>query len=268
MYYSTFISVFFFVGPKSPDLIPEVGEDAVNAVPCSPCLALTEEEQAELHSELAKVCIFQCCYISDSSQKYFIQWMRLSQELNSFCNAFFFTISTYAIYSNWALWINPSVISPHLTIFSMSGEFFYPVSLQVEDEIQTLSQVLAAKEKQVADIKRKLCITPLNEFKQNLSKGWHDVTTSTAYVPSLASGIYVPPATSRTAAEKLLHLSMLLLCNSHLPFGWIALKIYAVVNMLDFTSSLQLLELHYLVIYGYVVYIFCTHLFLICAGQV
>ncbi|XP_016388643.1 tumor protein D52 isoform X3 [Sinocyclocheilus rhinocerous] len=92
-------------GPKSPDIIPEVGEDAVNAVPCSPCTALTEEEQAELHSELAKV----------------------------------------------------------------------------EDEIQTLSQVLAAKEKQVADIKRKLGINPLNEFKQNLSKGWNEVTTSTAY---------------------------------------------------------------------------------------
>uniref|UniRef100_A0A8C2AJ24 Tumor protein D52 n=1 Tax=Cyprinus carpio TaxID=7962 RepID=A0A8C2AJ24_CYPCA len=92
-------------GPKSPDFIPEVGEDAVNAVPSSPYMALTEEEQAELHSELAKV----------------------------------------------------------------------------EDEIQTLSQVLAAKEKQVADIKRKLGITPLNEFKQNLSKGWQEVTTSTAY---------------------------------------------------------------------------------------
>uniref|UniRef100_A0A8C2D8J3 Tumor protein D52 n=1 Tax=Cyprinus carpio TaxID=7962 RepID=A0A8C2D8J3_CYPCA len=92
-------------GPKSPDFIPEVGEDAVNAVPSSPYMALTEEEQAELHSELAKV----------------------------------------------------------------------------EDEIQTLSQVLEAKEKQVADIKRKLGITPLNEFKQNLSKGWQEVTTSTAY---------------------------------------------------------------------------------------
>uniref|UniRef100_A0A8C1PY89 Tumor protein D52-like n=1 Tax=Cyprinus carpio TaxID=7962 RepID=A0A8C1PY89_CYPCA len=87
------------------DFIPEVGEDAVNAVPSSPYMALTEEEQAELHSELAKV----------------------------------------------------------------------------EDEIQTLSQVLEAKEKQVADIKRKLGITPLNEFKQNLSKGWQEVTTSTAY---------------------------------------------------------------------------------------
>ncbi|XP_041759495.1 tumor protein D52 isoform X2 [Coregonus clupeaformis] len=53
--------------------------------------------------------------------------------------------------------------------------------LKVEDEILTLSQVLAAKEKQVADIKRKLGITPLNELKQNISKSWQEVTTSTAY---------------------------------------------------------------------------------------
>lgn len=54
------------------------------------------------------------------------------------------------------------------------------VCVQVEDEIQTLSQVLAAKEKQLADIKRKLGITPLNELKQNISRTWQDVTTSTA----------------------------------------------------------------------------------------
>ncbi|XP_072532112.1 tumor protein D52 isoform X1 [Salminus brasiliensis] len=52
---------------------------------------------------------------------------------------------------------------------------------KVEEEIQTLSQVLASKEKQVAEIKRKLGITPLNELKQNLSKSWQEVTTSTAY---------------------------------------------------------------------------------------
>ncbi|XP_008420263.1 tumor protein D52 isoform X2 [Poecilia reticulata] len=52
---------------------------------------------------------------------------------------------------------------------------------KVEDEIQTLSQVLAAKEKQLADIKRKLGITPLNELKQNITKTWQEVTTSTAY---------------------------------------------------------------------------------------
>lgn len=52
--------------------------------------------------------------------------------------------------------------------------------VQVEDEIQTLSQVLAAKEKQLADIKRKLGITPLNELKQNITKTWQEVTTSNA----------------------------------------------------------------------------------------
>uniref|UniRef100_A0A8C7V7E8 Tumor protein D52 n=1 Tax=Oryzias sinensis TaxID=183150 RepID=A0A8C7V7E8_9TELE len=52
---------------------------------------------------------------------------------------------------------------------------------KVEEEIQTLSQVLAVKERRLADIKRKLGITPLNELKQNISKTWQEVTTSTAY---------------------------------------------------------------------------------------
>ncbi|KAG9355491.1 hypothetical protein JZ751_000329 [Albula glossodonta] len=91
-------------GTPRPDSIPEVGEDAVTTV-SQATTALTEEEQEELRSELAKV----------------------------------------------------------------------------EDEIQTLSQVLAAKEKHVAEIKRKLGITPLNEFKQNITKSWQEVTTSTAY---------------------------------------------------------------------------------------
>lgn len=53
--------------------------------------------------------------------------------------------------------------------------------VKVEDEIQTLSQVLAAKEKQLAEIKRKLGVTPLNEFRQNVTKTWQEVTGSTAY---------------------------------------------------------------------------------------
>lgn len=57
--------------------------------------------------------------------------------------------------------------------------------VQVEDEIQTLSQVLAAKERRLGDIKKKLGVTPLNEFKQNISRTWQEVTTSNAYVPVL-----------------------------------------------------------------------------------
>ncbi|XP_052036849.1 tumor protein D52 isoform X1 [Apodemus sylvaticus] len=52
---------------------------------------------------------------------------------------------------------------------------------KVEEEIQTLSQVLAAKEKHLAEIKRKLGITSLQEFKQNIAKGWQDVTATNAY---------------------------------------------------------------------------------------
>lgn len=53
---------------------------------------------------------------------------------------------------------------------------------QVEEEIQTLSQVLAAKEKHLAEIKRKLGINSLQELRQNITKSWQDVTATTAYV--------------------------------------------------------------------------------------
>ncbi|XP_031659487.1 tumor protein D54 isoform X6 [Oncorhynchus mykiss] len=53
--------------------------------------------------------------------------------------------------------------------------------VKVEEEISTLRQVLLAKEKHSADLKRKLGLSPLNELKQNLTKGWQDVQTSNAY---------------------------------------------------------------------------------------
>ncbi|KAM3927946.1 tumor protein D52-like isoform 2-T2 [Leptodactylus fuscus] len=52
---------------------------------------------------------------------------------------------------------------------------------KVEEEIQTLSQVLAAKERHLADIKRKLGLTPLVELKQNISKGLQDVASTNMY---------------------------------------------------------------------------------------
>ncbi|XP_032619243.1 tumor protein D52 isoform X3 [Chelonoidis abingdonii] len=52
---------------------------------------------------------------------------------------------------------------------------------KVEEEIQTLSQVLAAKEKHLAEIKRKLGINSLQELRQNITKGWQDVTSTSAY---------------------------------------------------------------------------------------
>ncbi|KAF2977321.1 hypothetical protein EK904_003289, partial [Melospiza melodia maxima] len=52
----------------------------------------------------------------------------------------------------------------------------------VEEEIGTLRQVLAAKERHCGELKRKLGLTPLDGLKQNLSKSWHDVQVSNAYV--------------------------------------------------------------------------------------
>ncbi|XP_062293420.1 tumor protein D53 isoform X4 [Scomber scombrus] len=52
---------------------------------------------------------------------------------------------------------------------------------KLEDEISTLRQVLSSKEKQHAELKQKLGITPLTEFKNNISRGWQDMQGSTAY---------------------------------------------------------------------------------------
>ncbi|XP_016006962.2 tumor protein D52 isoform X7 [Rousettus aegyptiacus] len=52
---------------------------------------------------------------------------------------------------------------------------------KVEEEIQTLSQVLAAKEKHLAEIKRKLGIGSLQELRENLARGWQEVTAMPAY---------------------------------------------------------------------------------------
>ncbi|XP_051914888.1 tpd52 like 2b isoform X7 [Hippocampus zosterae] len=58
---------------------------------------------------------------------------------------------------------------------------------KVEEEISTLRQVLSAKERHAAELKRKLGLSPLNEFKQNLTKSWQDVQTSNAYVSASAT---------------------------------------------------------------------------------
>ncbi|XP_007190855.2 tumor protein D53 isoform X2 [Balaenoptera ricei] len=53
--------------------------------------------------------------------------------------------------------------------------------VQLEDEITTLRQVLSAKERRLVEIKQKLGMNLMNELKQNFSRSWHDVQTTTAY---------------------------------------------------------------------------------------
>lgn len=52
--------------------------------------------------------------------------------------------------------------------------------VQVEEEINTLRQVLSAKERHAGELKRKLGLSPLSELRQNLTKSWQDVQTSNA----------------------------------------------------------------------------------------
>uniref|UniRef100_A0A8C5EP43 Tpd52 like 2a n=1 Tax=Gouania willdenowi TaxID=441366 RepID=A0A8C5EP43_GOUWI len=53
---------------------------------------------------------------------------------------------------------------------------------KTEEEIYTLRQALFGKEKYAAEIRRQLGLGPLSSIKQNLSKGWQEVQTSTPYV--------------------------------------------------------------------------------------
>ncbi|XP_019947405.2 tumor protein D53 isoform X13 [Paralichthys olivaceus] len=52
---------------------------------------------------------------------------------------------------------------------------------KLEEEISTLRQVLSSKEKQHAELKQKLGIGPLSELRNNFSRGWQDMQSSTAY---------------------------------------------------------------------------------------
>ncbi|XP_075384403.1 tumor protein D54 isoform X3 [Tenrec ecaudatus] len=53
---------------------------------------------------------------------------------------------------------------------------------KVEEEIGTLRQVLAAKERHCGELKRKLGLSALDGLRQNLARGWQDVQGSSAYM--------------------------------------------------------------------------------------
>ncbi|XP_058034023.1 tumor protein D54 isoform X4 [Ahaetulla prasina] len=76
----------------------------------------------------------------------------------------------------------PSRTLPYNGLTEAEEEELRAELAKVEEEIGTLRQVLAAKERHCGELKRKLGLTPLDDLKQNLSKSWHDVQVSNAYV--------------------------------------------------------------------------------------
>ncbi|XP_054439287.1 tumor protein D55 [Pteronotus mesoamericanus] len=58
---------------------------------------------------------------------------------------------------------------------------------RLEAEIVTLRHTLAAKERRCVELKRKLGLTALVGLKQNLSKSWHEVQVSNAYMKQKTS---------------------------------------------------------------------------------
>ncbi|XP_077429939.1 tumor protein D54-like isoform X2 [Vanacampus margaritifer] len=57
---------------------------------------------------------------------------------------------------------------------------------KMEEEIHTLRQVLLTKEKSAAEIRRQLGMGPLSSLKENLSKGWQEVQTSSPFLTASA----------------------------------------------------------------------------------
>ncbi|XP_036281765.1 tumor protein D54 isoform X13 [Pipistrellus kuhlii] len=53
--------------------------------------------------------------------------------------------------------------------------------IKVEEEIVTLRQVLAAKERRCGELRRKLGPSASEGLRQSLSRSWHDVQVSSAY---------------------------------------------------------------------------------------
>ncbi|XP_057580333.1 tumor protein D55 [Hippopotamus amphibius kiboko] len=58
---------------------------------------------------------------------------------------------------------------------------------KLEAETATLRHALAAKERRCVELKRKLGLTALVGLRQNLSKSWHDVQVSNAYMKQKTS---------------------------------------------------------------------------------
>lgn len=75
--------------------------------------------------------------------------------------------------------VSPETLPPGLT--EEEAEELRLELTKVEEEINTLRQVLSAKERHASELKRKLGLSPLTEFKQNITKSWQDVQTSNAY---------------------------------------------------------------------------------------
>ncbi|KAI7794369.1 putative tumor protein D54 [Triplophysa rosa] len=79
-----------------------------------------------------------------------------------------------------AVAVSPVTLPPGLT--EEEAEELRLELTKVEEEMYTLRQVLSAKERHAAELKRKLGLSPLSELKQNITKSWQDVQTSNAYL--------------------------------------------------------------------------------------
>ncbi|XP_076873958.1 tumor protein D53 isoform X2 [Brachyhypopomus gauderio] len=74
-----------------------------------------------------------------------------------------------------------SEVNPNNTITEKEREELHSELIKLEEEIATLKQVLATKEKRQLELKQYLDVSPLSGLRQNISRGWNDVQSTTAY---------------------------------------------------------------------------------------
>ncbi|XP_058421298.1 tumor protein D55 isoform X2 [Diceros bicornis minor] len=80
---------------------------------------------------------------------------------------------------------HPTAQPGHLT--EAEQEELISALTHLEAEIVTLRHALAAKQRRFVELRRKLGLTALVGLRQNLSKSWHDVQVSNAYMKQKTS---------------------------------------------------------------------------------
>lgn len=98
-----------------------------------------------------------------------------------------------SVFSNW-FYIghqkNSWVLDKLLMFFFTPSITAEHISPQVESEITMLRQVLGSKVRHAAELKRKLGITPFQEFKQDLQQGIQHIKSSDSWVTHMFKFIW------------------------------------------------------------------------------
>lgn len=87
-------------------------------------------------------------------------------------------------------WDNLELNKTLYWLISYSLQTKNEILVKLEDEIRTLKSVLSTKERQAAELKRKLGITPIMELKQDITHSIQAIKESDTYVTRSSSFLW------------------------------------------------------------------------------